>query len=94
MAISPVLYDSATSRYYPSGSGFPTLTTYQHDQAVPAQDWAIAHDLGTVSVEVFTFDSLNRQVFGEPKWGDASANVLTVRFSVPISGRAYVRPLA
>jgi hypothetical protein len=70
------------------------MPSYAHVQALPANSWVIQHYLGTTFVELFVFDALNRQVFAEPKWGDASANVLTVDFSQPLSGRAYLRPLA
>lgn len=62
-------------------------TNYVHYQMAPSAVWAIAHNLGKHPA-VSVVDSSETQVFGQIGYVDA--NNLTVTFSAPFSGRAYL----
>lgn len=63
-------------------------TTFRHTQAVASAVWTIAHGLDYFpSVEVK--DSANAELFGQVDYTDA--DTLTITFSTPTSGVAYLR---
>jgi hypothetical protein len=65
----------------------PMGTTYTFTQASPSALWTIVHNLNRFpSVEVT--DSSGRIVEGDEQYVDA--NTLTVAFSAPFSGEAYL----
>jgi hypothetical protein len=67
--------------------GIPGGTTYTFTQSMPAALWTITHNLNRFpSVEVT--DSTGRIVEGDEQYVDA--NTLTVAFSAPFSGEAYL----
>jgi len=76
----------------PGAQGLPGIpgpmgTTYTFTQSGPSALWTITHNLNRFpSVEVT--DSTGRIVEGDERYVDA--NTLTVAFSAPFSGEAYL----
>ncbi|MDR3152902.1 MAG: hypothetical protein LBW85_01185 [Deltaproteobacteria bacterium] len=66
---------------------------YRHVQAAASDAWNVQHNLGSSPVAVWVFDAAGAQVFGDPDHVSATLNQITIRFSVPMSGTAYVRTL-
>jgi hypothetical protein len=66
---------------------------YRHVQSTAATIWNIQHNLGSKPVGLWIFDSTGGQIFGEPDYENATLNLLTVTFCVPVSGSAYVYTL-
>jgi hypothetical protein len=64
----------------------PALS-YNHDQAVASNTWVINHNLNKYPSVTIT-DSANDEVEGEVRYN--GLNSLTVRFSAPFSGKAYL----
>jgi hypothetical protein len=58
-----------------------------HTQAVASAEWAITHNLNKYPAVTIT-DSAGDQVEGEVHYD--SLNALTVKFSAPFAGRAYL----
>lgn len=72
------------------GSGVPGATGdrhHTHDQGTAAAEWLIAHGLGKCPA-VTVVDSAGDQVEGDVDYIDL--NTLTVFFSAPFAGRAYL----
>jgi hypothetical protein len=67
---------------------------YLHVQAAPSAVWNVQHNLGSRPVLVLTFDAAGGQVFGEPDHAGSTANQISVAFSEPLAGRAYVNTIA
>lgn len=61
--------------------------TYTHQQAIPDSIWTILHNLG-FNPNVSVVDSAEQQVQGTIKY--INLNTLTVEFSFPFSGTAYL----
>lgn len=60
---------------------------YAHTQAVASAAWAITHNLNKYPAVTIT-DSAGDEVEGEVHYD--SLNALTVKFSAPFAGRAYL----
>lgn len=61
--------------------------TFEYSQLMPADSWAIEHNLGKMAA-VTIVDSSGTQVVGEVKYTDK--NNLIVSFSAAFSGKAYL----
>jgi hypothetical protein len=66
---------------------------YRHVQGSAAIVWDIQHNLGSKPLGLWTFDNLGSQIFGEPDYISATLNLLSVTFSKPVSGTAFVYTL-
>lgn len=78
--------DEGTAFYLPLTQ---ELTTYRHDQASPALEWTVEHNLGVNLATIQVFDTQGRWVI--PDEIDCSLNnQATVKFSVPTAGHALV----
>jgi hypothetical protein len=64
---------------------------YTHDQATPSAQWEILHGLGNPYAQAVIVDSSGNRVTGATAQPLCTANLLVIRFSEPISGKAYVR---
>lgn len=71
----------------PGASGSAGGETYEHDQMTPALVWTALHNLGRFPT-VVTVDSSDRVIEGAVQY--VSANIVTITFSVLVSGRAYL----
>ena len=60
---------------------------FAHEQAVASAAWAITHNLGKYPSVTIT-DSAGDQVEGEVRYN--GINALTLTFSAPFSGKAYL----
>lgn len=67
--------------------GPPAGPGYVHQQDAASSVWVIAHNLGRYP-SVTVCDSSNRKVEGEVRYN--SSNAVTVTFTVPFSGVAYL----
>ncbi len=70
---------------------FPVAPSYTHTQTTPAAVWQIQHGLGFQPVTALTVDDTGEQIIG---WIDATAstlNLLVIRFSEPLAGKAYIK---
>ena len=61
--------------------------SYIHTQDVPLPVWIITHNLGSFP-SVTVVDSLNQVVVGDISYN--SSNMLTITFSIPFAGYAYL----
>lgn len=61
--------------------------SYVHDQGMPASIWTITHNLGR-KPSVTCVDALDVVVMGRVEYIDE--NNLTITFSAPFSGKAYL----
>jgi hypothetical protein len=64
---------------------------YEHVQTIPAETWNIQHNLGKKFVNVLIVDQNDEEIIGSEDWGASTANLLVVKFSEPLSGKAYIR---
>jgi hypothetical protein len=87
-------YGPKTSLGWPDTPFFTALTTatlnnerYIHSQASASMEWVITHPLGG-NPSVTVVDTAGTVVFGEVKYD--SATQVTVIFTVPFSGYAYL----
>jgi head-tail adaptor len=71
----------------PPGPAGSPATTFTFEQTTPAALWTIAHQLGRFPA-VSVVDSSEREVEGDVSYLDS--NNLTVTFSAPFSGVAYL----
>lgn len=62
-------------------------TNYVHDQQVASASWVIIHNMGK-KPSVSIVDTADDEVIGEVKYN--SNNQLTLTFSSPVSGKAYL----
>jgi hypothetical protein len=62
-------------------------THYAHDQSVASASWVITHNLGKYPSVTIT-DSAGDEVEGEVRYN--GVNSLTVKFSAPFAGKAYL----
>ena len=62
-------------------------TNYVHDQQVASASWVITHNMGKKPA-VSIVDTADDEVIGEVKYN--SNNQLTITFSAPMSGKAYL----
>jgi hypothetical protein len=69
------------------------LAKYRHIQSTPATSWNIQHNLGSKPLALFVFDAAGDQIYGEPDFSASTLNQLSVYFSVPIAGTAFVHTL-
>ena len=60
---------------------------YVHDQQVASDTWVVTHNLGKFA-SVGIVDTAGDEVEGEVKHD--SNNQVTIKFSAPVSGRAYI----
>lgn len=60
---------------------------YVHDQQVAAASWVVAHNLGRYA-STSIVDTANDEVVGSVHYD--STNQITITFSSPISGKAYI----
>ena len=65
----------------------PTLGNYTHTQSVSSATWTITHNLG-YRPAVSVVDSGGNHVVGDVNY--VSVNVLTISFSAPFGGSAYL----
>lgn len=65
------------------------ITAYTHLQESPTATWTVTHSLNTTSVNVQVFDG-NSFVIIPDSITTNSANVATITFGTPVSGRAVV----
>lgn len=61
--------------------------SYVHDQAVASDVWVVDHGLGRFPA-IVTVDSAGDEVEGSVRYD--SANRITVTFSAPFGGKAYI----
>jgi hypothetical protein len=64
------------------------VNPYIHEQAAPSTTWNIVHNLGRYPSGIKVIDSAGSIVFGFEK--AVSVNQLTLEFSAPFSGYAYI----
>lgn len=64
-----------------------TRDYYVHDQQQSSSSWVVNHNLNKFA-SVNIVDTANSEVIGEVTYN--SANQLTITFSAPISGKAYI----
>ena len=96
MTVTAAVYDSAQAVFRPWAEGSdPPLAgaVFLHTQDVPANIWALNHDLGTKFVEVIIFGASGVRIYAQPDYAGAGANSIAVSFDAPLAGRAYVRSL-
>jgi hypothetical protein len=74
----------AKVKNFSTGSG---SASYTHEQASALATWTITHNLGK-HPHVTTIDTANSLVFGSVQYD--SLNQVTISFSVPVSGKAYL----
>lgn len=73
-----------------NGSAFvpaSALDTYVHEQSVLASVWTVTHDLGKYP-SVTTVNASDNEIKGNVVY--VSEDELTIEFSVPIAGKAYL----
>lgn len=71
----------------PPGPPGPPGLTHVHDQAAAADTWVIVHNLGAFP-NLTIVDSSGAAVIGDETYD--SPDQITVRFSAPFSGKAYL----
>ena len=64
---------------------------YEHNQTAPATVWMIQHNLGGAPITAFTVDDAGEQIVGQVDTQTSTSNLLVLRFSEPLTGRAYVK---
>lgn len=64
-----------------------TRDYYVHDQQVSSSSWVVSHNLNKFA-SVNIVDTANSEVIGEVTYNNT--NQLTITFSAPISGKAYI----
>lgn len=64
-----------------------TRDYYLHDQQVASTTWTITHNLGKFA-SINIVDTANEEVIGDVAYN--SINQITVTFSAPVSGKAYI----
>lgn len=64
-----------------------TRDYYLHDQQVASSTWTITHNLGKFA-SINIVDTANEEVVGDVAYN--SINQITVTFSAPVSGKAYI----
>lgn len=79
-------WNAAQGKFVGGGSSASDLS-YHYTQSVPSANWTIAHGLGK-NPSVSVVDSGGNMVFGDISYIDS--NNLTVSFSVPFAGVAYL----
>jgi hypothetical protein len=80
-------YNRAITELYASIASIIAGATFTFEQALPAGTWSILHNLGRFP-GVTVVDSAGSEVIGEVTYDDA--NSITVNFSAPFSGTAYL----
>jgi hypothetical protein len=70
---------------------FPLSASYTHTQAVPAATWNAQHNLGSLALSVLTVDASGEQIVGQTDAPASTSNLLVIRFSEPIAGKAYIK---
>lgn len=71
----------------PGPPGVAGYTAWVHDQPVASDTWVIIHNLG-IFINVTSVDTAGTVIHGAVKYD--SNNQLTITFSVPQSGNAYL----
>jgi archaellum component FlaF (FlaF/FlaG flagellin family) len=64
-----------------------TRDYYLHDQQIASASWTITHNLGKFA-SINIVDTANEEVIGDVTYN--SINQITVTFSAPVSGKAYI----
>lgn len=64
-----------------------TRDYYLHDQQVSSDTWTITHNLGKFA-SINIVDTANEEIVGDVAYN--SINQITVKFSAPVSGKAYI----
>jgi len=64
-----------------------TRDYYVHDQQVASATWVVTHNLGKFA-SINIVDTANEEVVGDVAYN--SLNQITINFSAPISGKAYI----
>lgn len=72
----------------PPGPGGAGGLRYEHDQAVAATEWVVAHGFGVRPAAVMVIDTAGSEVKGQVRHD--STLQLTLLFSAPFSGKALV----
>ena len=83
------LAGSPVAEIFMSSGGGPLL--YTHNQAEPADAWNIQHNLGGRPVTALTVDDTGEQIVGQVDALVTTSNLLVIRFSEPLSGKAYLK---
>ena len=68
-----------------------TPLTYTHNQTVPSAYWEIQHNLGGEPITCFTVDDTGEQIVGQIDAQASTMNLLVIKFSEPLTGRAYIK---
>lgn len=79
--------DGPTGPQGPAGAPGSAPQAYIHDQGSPASTWSVTHNLGYYP-NVAVVDSGGTEVIGEVTYADS--NSLTISFSSPFGGKAYL----
>lgn len=66
----------------------PQAIRYTHVQATASATWSVTHNLGTRPGGVMVVDSGDTMVLGDV--AHVSDNALTITFSAPFGGKAYI----
>jgi hypothetical protein len=69
----------------------PFANSYEHNQVISSYTWYIQHNLGSKQLDIKIFLSNGQEVVGDPDWANATNNLISVRFSRGLVGKAYVR---
>jgi hypothetical protein len=65
--------------------------SYTHTQSTAASVWNVQHNLGNPAVTAFVLDADGEQIVGQWDAQASTNNLLVLRFSEPLAGRAYVK---
>ena len=65
--------------------------TYTHTQTTPSNVWHAQHNLGGVCVVALSVDGTGEQIVGQQDFLLSTNNLLILRFSEPLSGKAYIK---
>lgn len=87
MANEPITMTLPNTVVREVASGASGGTTFIFDQAIPADEWNIIHDLARFP-SVTVVDSAGTVVYGSVNY--VSKNEITLRFTAPFSGVAYL----
>lgn len=72
----------------PPDPGHDGATSFTYTQLAPSTLWIITHDLGFRPAGVQVHDNAGQEIVGQVEY--PSLNVVTIEFSAPVSGVAYL----
>jgi hypothetical protein len=77
-----------------AGADATGIETYTHVQTVPAETWNVQHNFGTVQpLLLFVTDAGGDAVRCEADYPASTVNLLTLRFGLPVAGKAVVHKI-